>query len=45
MLIWVKFESGKKKQYDSDKEKEKTQKKTAFQNDSNGAIPDCVKFK
>ena len=45
MLIWVKFESGKKKQYVSDKEKEKAQKKTTFQNDSNDAIPECVKFK
>ena len=43
-LIWVKFESGKKR-HDSDEEKEKTQKKTTFENDSDDAIPECVKIK
>ena len=41
MLIWVKFESGKKK-HDSDEEKEKTQKKTTFENGSDDTIPESV---
>ena len=41
MLIWVKFESEKKK-HDSDEEKEKTQKKTTFENDSDDTIPESV---
>ena len=34
-----------KKQPDSDKEKEKMQKKTIFENDSDDTIPECVKIK
>ena len=41
MLIWVKSESGKKK-HDSDEEKEKTQKKIIFENDSDDTIPERV---
>ena len=33
------------KQHDSDEEKEKTQKKTTFENDSDEAIPESVKIK
>ena len=35
------FESGKKP-HDSDKEKEKMQKKTTFENDSDDTIPESV---
>ena len=35
------LESGKK-QHDSDEEKEKTQKKTTFENDSDSTIPEGV---
>ena len=34
------FESGKKKQHDSDEEKERAQKKTTFENDSDDTIPE-----
>ena len=41
MPIWVKFGSGKK--HDSGEEKERTQKKkTTFENDNDGAIPESV---
>ena len=50
--IWGKKEkNGKKKQtkkanqHDSDKEKEKTQKKTTYKNDSDDTIPERVKTK
>ena len=42
VLIWVKFESGKKQQHDSDEEKEKMQKKATFGNDSDDTIPESV---
>ena len=41
MLIWVKFESGKKKN-DSDEEKEKMQNKATFGNDSDDTILESV---
>ena len=41
MLIWVKFESGKKKN-DSDEEKEKKQNKATFGNDSDDTILESV---
>ena len=44
MLIWFIW-AWKKKQPDSDEEKEKTQKKTTFQNDSDDTIPESVKIK
>ena len=40
MPIWVTFGSGKK--HDSGEEKERTQKKTTFENDNDGAIPESV---
>ena len=36
------FESAKNPQHDSDKEKEKMQKKTTFENDSDDTIPESV---
>ena len=36
------FESAKNPQHDSDKEKEKMQKKTTFENDSDDTIPEGV---
>ena len=42
MLIWFKFKSEKKKNPDSNEEKEKTQSKTTFANDSDDAIPESV---
>ena len=36
------FESVKNLQHDSDKEKEKMQKKTTFENDSDDTIPESV---
>ena len=38
------LESGKK-QHDSDEKKEKMQKKTTFENDSDDTIPESVKIK
>ena len=35
-------QSGKKQQHDSDEEKEKTQKKTTFENESDETIPESV---
>ena len=40
MLIW--FIREQKKKHDSDQEKEKTQKKTTFENDSDDTIPKRV---
>ena len=40
MLIWFIREQTKK--HDSDKEKEKTQKKTTLENDSDDTIPESV---
>ena len=41
VLIWVKFEV-ERKQHDSDEKKEKTWKKTTFENDSDNAVPESV---
>ena len=40
MLIW--FIREQKKKHDSDKKKEKTQKKTTLENDSDDTIPESV---
>ena len=36
------YSRAEKKQHDSDEEKEKTQKKTTFENDSDDTIPESV---
>ena len=41
MLVWF-IREQKKEQHDSDKEKEKTQKKTTLENNSDDTIPESV---